>query len=349
VFAQTSDTKDVVREFGLIVLREAASITWPSNFHPRAEDVFTTILGVNVFWVSEYLPNEFIVSRWSVEDVKTWCLCFTVENAGTTVSMTKGSDAPEVSLLASLDGVTWNEFIPGSTTLTLANAGDKVYFKAGEGGNKGISSPTNHTLTGSNRFNVSGAFAASGSVMSLLDGENYTTTIEQAGAFTYLFYDCWMTQAPELPATTLADYCYDHMFYSCNSLTKAPELPATTLANSCYFRMFMDCYSLTSAPELPATTLADYCYGGMLQNCTKLTQAPALPATTLATYCYYIMFHGCTKLNNINVNFSAWVPTNATDSWVNGVASSGTFTCPAGLPEEFGEDRIPTGWTIVRK
>jgi surface protein len=61
------------------------------------------------------------------------------------------------------------------------------------------------------------------------------------------------------------------------------------------------------------------------------------------------MFYGCTKLNSINVNFSVWNPTNATSYWVLNVASSGTFTCPTALPEEFGASRIPTGWTIVRK
>ena len=33
---------------------------------------------------------------------------------------------------------------------------------------------------------------------------------------------------------TMADYCYDSMFYGCTSLTQAPALPATTLANYCY-------------------------------------------------------------------------------------------------------------------
>ena len=28
--------------------------------------------------------------------------------------------------------------------------------------------------------------------------------------------------------------CYSSMFYGCSSLTQAPELPATTLAYSCY-------------------------------------------------------------------------------------------------------------------
>ena len=57
------------------------------------------------------------------------------------------------------------------------------------------------------------------------------------------------------------------MFWNCTSLTQAPELPATTLANSCYYYMFIGCTSLTQAPELPATTLADSCYSNMFYNC----------------------------------------------------------------------------------
>jgi hypothetical protein len=56
------------------------------------------------------------------------------------------------------------------------------------------------------------------------------------------------------------DYCYSNMFYGCTSLTQAPELPATTLARYCYYFMFRDCTSLTEAPELPAITLTSYCY-----------------------------------------------------------------------------------------
>ena len=57
-----------------------------------------------------------------------------------------------------------------------------------------------------------------------------------------MFMDCTsLTQAPELPATTLANYCYNAMFSNCTSLTQAPELPATTLANSCYDYMFNNC------------------------------------------------------------------------------------------------------------
>ena len=114
-----------------------------------------------------------------------------------------------------------------------------------------------------------------------------------AGMFSYCIS---LTQAPALPATTLVAGCYDEMFVGCISLAQAPALPATTLAEQCYFLMFQNCTSLVKAPVLPATTLVVGCYGGMFYGCTSLTQIPALPATTLANQCYYGMFIGCTGL-----------------------------------------------------
>jgi hypothetical protein len=62
------------------------------------------------------------------------------------------------------------------------------------------------------------------------------------------------------------------MFYGCTGLIKAPELPATTLAEGCYNGMFQGCTSLTQAPELPATTLAGNCYINMFYNCTNIPE-----------------------------------------------------------------------------
>ena len=60
----------------------------------------------------------------------------------------------------------------------------------------------------------------------------------------------------DLGDIALAEYCYSGMFYGCTKLTQAPELPATTLAGGCYNRMFNGCSNLTQAPALPATELA---------------------------------------------------------------------------------------------
>ena len=163
-----------------------------------------------------------------------------------------------------------------------------------------------------------------------------------------MFRNCTaLTAAPELPATTLAYYCYQLMFRGCTSLTTAPALPATTLAESCYLQMFQGCTSLTTAPALPATTLASYCYYNMFSGCTSLVAAPELPATTLASDCYRQMFQGCTSLVNIKAHFSAWGA--QTTNWVDAVAASGVFECPAALPHtesDFSASKIPPGWTV---
>ena len=66
------------------------------------------------------------------------------------------------------------------------------------------------------------------------------------------------------------------MFSGCESLTNAPELPATTLASYCYGNMFFGCTSLVHAPELPATTLVNNCYAYMFKDCTNLNYVKAM-------------------------------------------------------------------------
>ena len=117
----------------------------------------------------------------------------------------------------------------------------------------------------------------------------------------------------------------------------------------CYSGMFAGCTSLTSAPELPATTLADYCYQNMFSGCTSLISAPVLPATTLASGCYYRMFYNCRNLTSIDVSFTDWDTLGATSDWLRNVGDSGTFTCPAKLPDTRGEGYIPYGWTRIEK
>ncbi len=69
-----------------------------------------------------------------------------------------------------------------------------------------------------------------------------------------MFVECSIINAPELPATELAEGCYSFMFSGCTSLVNAPELPATTLADSCYYEMFKDCSSLEKIIALFTTT-----------------------------------------------------------------------------------------------
>ena len=138
-----------------------------------------------------------------------------------------------------------------------------------------------------------------------------------------------LSMAPELPATTLAGYCYSHMFVGCTSLNSAPELPATTLSQACYWSMFSSCRSLDIAPELPATTLAGACYSHMFYNCTSLSSAPELPATTLAGSCYYFMFYGCTSLNNAPTLPAVTLASSCYGYMFSGCSSLNEVTCLA--------------------
>ena len=241
-------------------------------------------------------------------------LCFTAESANSSVQLTAVGSAPAVTLVKSFDGVNWEAYAVGEV-IDLPSTGDCVYLAAGEGGNETFGSST----AVYHKFVINGLVAASGDITSL--------------------------RRFDLEKTTLARNCYISMFEGCTGLTSAPELPATTLDNFCYNSMFRGCTGLMSAPELPATTLAVNCYGYMFSGCTGLMNAPELPATTLVRNCYTHIFEGCTNLSLIKVSLTAWGA--STSNWVSNVKSTGTFYKPTALPEEYGTNKIPTGWAVV--
>lgn len=72
-----------------------------------------------------------IPSGWTIQDIPYGGLTFVAREANSTVSMAKNGSAPTVSLQYSTDkGGTWNTFTVGTTTVTLANVGDKVSVRA---------------------------------------------------------------------------------------------------------------------------------------------------------------------------------------------------------------------------
>ena len=77
------------------------------------------------------------------------------------------------------------------------------------------------TITFTNDVKV----ACTGDIRTLLDWKNYSTVNTQNARFCSLFKDCAvLTSAPELPATTLAENCYFHMFYKCTKLSTVTML-----------------------------------------------------------------------------------------------------------------------------
>ena len=247
-------------------------------------------------------------------------LCFTAQQPGSTIKITKNGDAPAINLQTSTDGKSWTPYTV-EDTITLTNIGDKVYFKA-VGSNSALASSPNDY----NKFTTeNGEFEASGNVNSLLEEDEQT-------ARTMSLYG--------------KQFCYAYLFAG-TTLTTAPELPATTLAYGCYAMMFQWCSVLTQAPVLPATTLANFCYYYMFENCTSLTQAPELPAGDLVDSCYSYMFQGCTSLNYVSVGFDNWEQFT-TDSWLP--ENTGTFVCHQTLIDNTTDrstSTVPSSWTMT--
>ena len=201
---------------------------------------------------------------------------FTAE-AEQTFKMTTNNSSYTISgLQYSVNNGKWQDVVAnaeitfGGTNSTLRLRGTNMNGTASSGNKFSTITFTDPTV------NV----ACTGDIRTLLDWRNYNTVKTPKAKFCSLFKDCAvLTSAPDLPATTLADYCYNNMFAGCTSLTAAPELKATTLAYECYSRMFYGCTSLTAAPELKATTLEYYCYARMFEGCTKLSTVTMLASS----------------------------------------------------------------------
>ena len=258
--------------------------------------------------------------NWTVEEYVNYAkepLTFKISSPGTINWMTSNSSLSKTIEYKLNDSSNWLSITSNTTGVTInVSVGDKIQFRG------------NNATYYTNTFSGSTAgFEIEGNIMSLINSTDFVT------------------------ATTLQDTnTFRSLFNTCTGLTSAENLvlPATTLAESCYNHMFKNCTSLTTAPALPATTLATYCYSNMFDGCTSLTTAPELPSTTLVTYCYNYMFYGCTSLNYIKCLAKNISASKCTNRWVIGVASTGTFVKASSMASwGAGTSGIPTGWDVI--
>ena len=262
-----------------------------------------------------------------------------------------------------------------STPKTISmSIGERVYFR-NDNGKFNYTDGSNWYYT---TFTATNSHIVGGNIVSLLKYTNMETfTLTKQGCLEHLFEgdesltdsrnlifpnttssSCYstmfrncrnmITSPLTLPATTLKDYSYTNMFLNCNKLTTTPNILATTLADSCCSGMFTRCTSLTSAPELPAKELAHGCYAGLFRECTALTSAPELPAKVLVEGCYQQLFSGCSSLKNVTSYANNIDASYCLESWLDGVAESGTFYNYGSASYPRSGDGIPSGWTIVK-
>lgn len=195
------------------------------------------------------------------------------------------------------------------------------------------------------------SLSAGGNIMSLLSYDADGTDVPD-----YSFYKLFeslscLSSPPELPAQSVGAYSYSEMFSGCTQIVSAPTLPATEIGEGCYKEMFLGCTALENTQEaLPANVLENYCYQAMYQNCTSLEVSPKLQAVTLVDGCYKEMFSGCSRLNHIEcLAYDGILSQEATSSWTDGVADSGTFVKKALVGWEIGIDGIPLNWIPQEK
>ena len=173
----------------------------------------------------------------------------------------------------SVGGDNWQQFT--STIEDIAFGGAKGNLRLRGKSSKGTA--VSNTKCSTISFGNTTAVSCTGDIRTLIDYKSYASANTENARFCYLFSGCTaLSTAPELPAITLADYCYNFMFTNCSSLTTAPELPSMTLDVFCYAQMFQNCTSLKTAPALNAKTLVQSCYDKIFYNCPALENVTML-------------------------------------------------------------------------
>lgn len=282
-----------------------------------------------------------LLIRKQEEELNIRAVCFKADGEQT-VAITKVGSAPAITMQYSYDGVNWDAW--DLTPLPFGGS-TKVYVR-GVNNARFATNGTSNTFT----FGTDSYVYVSGIAEALLNGESEVLQYSTAYTFKTLFKgQTALREADRLrfEAMSNSENCYRAMFSGCSNLLSAPELPATKLGYSPYRSMFSGCTSLIKAPSiLPAITIGAWAYGYMFNGCTSLVNAPELPAETLEHSCYYSMFSGCTSLKSLKCHAKAQAD-DATQNWLNGVKTVGTFYGHAEYGWSSGASGIPSGWTFV--
>lgn len=213
--------------------------------------------------------------------------------------------------------------------------------------------------------------------------QNQGTEMHNKSAFAGLFMNnTSLEQASFIFPNNTIDFCYRSMFKGCTNLKKINfDLPAIDAGNCCYQEMFSGCTALQNSPILHIETFSGrngscmqmfyncrnlvdvpfslhitsdsstywYRFYQMFYGCTSLVKAPTIitDVTSFDSQAFNGMYGGCTNLNYIKfITPSGTISTNYFGSWVNGVASSGTFVKHPNATWTTGTSGIPSGWTV---
>ena len=215
-------------------------------------------------------------------------LCFTAEQINSSVSLIRVGQPEPITLVYSTNGMSWEDYTIGQI-IRLNAIGDKVYIRA-----KLENNTINSTWfdTKAYRFQMSGIISASGNIQYLLDPTG---------------------QRQDVP-----DFCFNGLFYDCQSLINAPQMLGSRLGRRCYLDMY---------------------------NGSSITSID-LPAKVLNDSSYYAMTAYCSNIIRVKTAHTAWQPANATSYWLDNSSLTGDFYCNVDLPIIRDNTHIPSGWNI---
>lgn len=202
----------------------------------------------------------------------------TASEGDVTIGWKKVGTPADYIIQWSEDGIHWSqpETLGGSKNLVVIPDGATRYFRHGstEAIERISSNQNNHWSFTMTSASGNASVEAGGNIMSLLDMTCQKNSLEDSPqhVFTGLFKGCdLLSVAPELPFTTLSQFCYMYMFEG-TGITEAPVLPATNIPDGAYYGMFQDCKQLASAPELPGTRVARVAYKWIFKGCKLISE-----------------------------------------------------------------------------
>lgn len=277
------------------------NLVWPTGPHDYSQDYFTIEALENSCQVRWKASSANLIKSISYStDLSTW----------TTVNSSTSSNG---------------------TLMATLNTGDKLYLKGTE---KRYASSAYHTRLWTNKkFNVYG------NLNSLINGDNFTSTIDNPNSyetytFVQLFSECPVIDASNLvfPFKLIKANMYYYMFNYCTQL----ETPPTSIW-----------------PKSDGTFLVRVDYNScryMFRECRKLTKSPII-----YTYVKYdndvqgtfeYMFSGCTALSEVTALCNYY--SNMFNYWLPNAPATGTFTKLSTVTSwSSGSSGIPSGWTVV--
>lgn len=190
-------------------------------------------------------------------------------------------------------------------------------------------------------------FKAYGNAKSLIY-LNYNDTSRPAvqSAYQMLFYQSSIYDASQLLFRDInGSYCMKETFHQ-SSLVYPPVIYDSILGYEGMRGAFYGCLNLQSIPDFSTCSFGLDSGRMCFTSCDSLTSVKLnIQKITDSSGCNFF-FYGCSNLNQIQVNFTSWT---GFSNWVNSVPSGGTFIKPSALPEKYGTNYIPNGWTVINK